>query len=176
VQIFLIRHPAPAVSPSVCYGHSDVALAENMQTSLASLAAGLRQQLPANIPVFSSPLSRCRQLADLLHPAVQYDSRLREMHFGAWELQNWDGIPRAEIDGWSNDTLHYMPPGGESVAQMRERVLAFMDEQRQHEAIAIISHAGVMKILAGRAQQLPVAEWIAMRFDYGSLHRLHWPA
>lgn len=153
-----------------------MALADNAHASLASIATGLRQQLPGNIPVFSSPLTRCRQLADLLHPAVQYDNRLREMHFGAWELQNWDDIPRAEIDAWADDTLHYVPPGGESVAQMRERVLAFMDEQRQHEAIAIVSHAGIMKILVGQAQQLPDRAWIALRFDYGGLHTLHWPS
>ena len=78
MQLYLIRHPRPDVAPGLCYGRSDLTLAEDA----AVVAAALRSLLPGNVPVFSSPLTRCRLLAEALHPAPQFDSRLLELDFG----------------------------------------------------------------------------------------------
>ena len=47
---------------------------------------------------------------------MRFDARLAELDFGHWEMQSWDGIPRAEVDAWAADVAHYRPGGGESVA------------------------------------------------------------
>ncbi|HMV17720.1 MAG TPA: phosphoglycerate mutase, partial [Rhodocyclaceae bacterium] len=43
MELHLIRHPRPDVAPGVCYGQTDVGLAE----SAAAVAARLRPLLPA---------------------------------------------------------------------------------------------------------------------------------
>jgi alpha-ribazole phosphatase len=153
MKLILVRHPQPLVAPGVCYGSTDLAIAPGqLEQTLAAL------QLPAGLPIYSSPLRRCAELAARLTPTPHYDSRLVEMHFGAWEMQPWDSIPRADIDAWAADMVHYNPGGGESVLQMAERISAFYrDVQRQHAQAIIICHAGAMRLLSACHSGLPPA-------------------
>ncbi|MBU0753449.1 MAG: alpha-ribazole phosphatase family protein [Gammaproteobacteria bacterium] len=162
MRLFLIRHPAPDVAPGTCYGRTDLPLAEDAATVVASLAP----LLPAATPLFSSPLIRCRRLAELLHPAPHFDDRLRELDFGTWEMQPWDGIDRAALDAWAANPLHFAPPGGEAVEGLRLRVRAFLDELAG-DAI-LVAHAGVMKLCAAELAGVAPDQWFSMRFDYGS--------
>jgi len=167
VQLYLIRHPAPQVAAGVCYGRTDLPLAEDVAAAAARIVA----QLPPHLPVFTSPLQRCRQLADALHPAPRSDPRLQEMDFGDWEMMPWDRIQREALDGWAADPLGYAPPQGESVGQMQERVQSFVTETRRQglERAALVIHAGVMKVIVGHAQGLPARKWMALTFDYESV-------
>lgn len=175
MQIFLIRHPQPSVAASVCYGQKDLALSEQALQQLDSTAENLRRLLPTGIPVYSSPLLRCRLLAEKLHTAPIFDERLKEMHFGRWEMRLWDRLPREQLDAWAQDPFHYVTPEGESVAQLQERVLAFIEEKQSvHKTMAIVTHAGVMKTLFAQAKQLPPTEWMKLHFDYASVHQLEW--
>jgi alpha-ribazole phosphatase len=156
--VILVRHPQPLVAPGVCYGRTDLAVApERLEQTLTAL----RTSLPAGLPLYASPMRRCAELAARLSQAPIYDERLVEMDFGAWEMQPWDAIPRADIDAWAEDVVHYQPGGGESVLRMAERIAAFhADLQRQQpggDAI-IICHAGAMRLLAARHAGLAPAE------------------
>ena len=170
MQLHLIRHPPPQVAAGVCYGRTDLALAADV----AAAAARIRPQLPPHIPLYTSPLQRCRQLADALHPAPQSDERLLEMHFGDWEMTPWSQIQREALDGWAADPLGYRPPRGESVAELRARVLAFVAEA--HDAglqrAALVTHAGVMKVIVGLAQGMLPQQWMALMFEYGRVIRV----
>ncbi|QDX82277.1 alpha-ribazole phosphatase [Denitratisoma sp. DHT3] len=172
MQLYLIRHPRPAVAPGICYGRTDLGLADDA----AACARRLAPLLPARAPVYTSPLERCRALAAALHASPRIDARLQEMHFGAWEMQPWDRIDRAALDAWAAAPLHYAPPGGESVAALGRRVLAFIGElgAAGHEAAVLVTHAGVMKVVAARVRDLPETEWLGLRFDYGELVRMVW--
>jgi alpha-ribazole phosphatase len=146
--VILVRHPQPLVAPGVCYGRTDLAVApEQLEQTLTAL----RASLPAGLPLYSSPLRRCAELAARLSPTPLYDERLVEMDFGTWEMQPWDAIPRADIDAWAGDVVHYRPGGGESVLQMAERIAAFhADLQRQQPGgdIIVVCHAGAMRLLS----------------------------
>jgi alpha-ribazole phosphatase len=174
VRIFLIRHPLPAVEPGICYGVSDVGLADGM----LDCAARLRTALPKHVPLFSSPLRRCRLLAEALHDAPNYDARLSEMDFGAWELRSWNEIPRIELDAWAAAPMFYAPPGGESVGALRARVTAFLKERGWPggEDFAAVTHAGVMKVFAAQVQGLAEDVWFKLRFGFGELTVLEAPA
>jgi len=174
VQIFLIRHPQPAVASSICYGQSDINLANDSLLHLKALAQSLRKQLPDNFLLYSSPLLRCRALADTLHTQAIYDNRLKEMYFGEWEMCLWSNIPRQQLNYWAADPLHYVIPSGESVMQMQERVLAFIKDMQEQKIgnLVLVTHAGVMKILFAQAKKLPINEWMNQHFDYGSLHQI----
>ena len=170
MQLCLIRHPPPQVATGICYGRTDLALAEDV----AAAAARILPQLPPQWPVFTSPLQRCRQLADALHPAPRTDSRLQEMDFGAWEMRPWHLIQREALDGWATDPLGYRPPDGESVGQLQQRVHSFIAETRREgtERAVLVTHAGVIKVIVGHARGLPAKEWMALRFDYESVIRV----
>jgi alpha-ribazole phosphatase len=170
VQLYLIRHPAPQVAVGVCYGRTDLPLAEDV----AAAAARIRPQLPPHSPLFTSPLQRCRQLAAALHATPQSDDRLQEMHFGDWEMTPWNLIQREALDGWAADPLGYRPPQGESVAELQARVYAFVAEARGAglERAVLVTHAGVMKIIVGLAQGMLPQQWMALMFEYGRVIRV----
>ncbi|UPY37008.1 histidine phosphatase family protein [Sediminicoccus sp. KRV36] len=146
MALMLMRHFRPAIGPGICYGATDLDLAEGHEAALAALMA----RLPALDGVISSPLRRCRLLAEAIAAqrgrAVQLDPRLREMDFGAWEGLPWDDIPRAELDAWAADFLQARPHGGESVAQLRARSHAALAEHRARPGRhLLVTHAGVIK-------------------------------
>lgn len=162
MRLFLVRHPPPNVAEGICYGRTDLGLAADP----AECATTLRPLLPSNAPLYSSPLTRCRRLAEQLHAAPTFDERLRELDFGTWEMQAWAAIDRAALDAWAADPLHFAPPGGEAVARLRERVVGFL-AQLPDEAV-VVSHAGVMKICAAELAGVAPDVWFGMRFDYGT--------
>lgn len=168
MQLYLIRHPPPAVAVGICYGATDLALATDPQAG----AAVIHAQLPASLPLFSSPLRRCLDLAQCLpmQPVI-IDPRLAEMNFGAWEMCAWTDIGPAALEAWAADPLHYTPPGGESVRALQRRVLHFLTElaSQRHDAAALVTHAGVMKVISGHMQNLPPPAWMQLRFAYGSV-------
>ena len=148
MKLHLLRHPRPAVDHGLCYGASDVpADAAALAQVLATLAeAGL----PGSLPVYTSPLRRCRDLAAALAPAVlRVDARLAEMDFGAWEMRSWSDIPRTDVDAWNADLLHYRPGGAENVMDVARRVAAFRSEllhANVPEAL-VVCHAGTIRLL-----------------------------
>lgn len=169
MELYLIRHPEPAVAPGTCYGRSDIGLAGDAETA----AARLRAHLPAGIPVYSSPLMRCRSVAERLSPAASVDERLAEMHFGEWEMRRWDEIERAVFDAWVADILNYAPPGGESAAQMLARTLSFVDDLRAggQRAAAIVTHGGVLRVLFAHWLDVPPRRWPRLTFDFGGVSK-----
>ncbi len=176
MQLYLIRHPAPQVAAGVCYGRSDLPLAADVALAAARILPQLPQlpQMSPMLPVYTSPLQRCRQLADVLHPAPRSDPRLQEMDFGDWEMTPWGRIQREALDGWAADPLGYAPPAGESVACLQQRVEDFVCEARRAglERAVLVTHAGVMKVLVGQVQALPPGKWIALTFEYESVVRV----
>ncbi len=170
MELFLIRHPEPDVPEGTCYGRSDIGLAADAGAS----AARLRAHLPADIPVYSSPLLRCRSVAERLSPAPAIDERLVEMHFGEWEMRRWDGIEKAAFDAWVADILNFAPPGGESAAQMLARTLAFVEELRRSEApaAAVVTHGGVLRVLFAHWLEVPPRRWPRLVFDFGGVSKV----
>lgn len=161
MRLWLIRHPAPAAPPGTCYGASDVPLAADPSL----LAQALRAYLPSGLPLFASPLRRCRDFALALHPAPIFDARLRELDFGDWEMRRWETLERALLDAWARDPWGFTPPNGESLAHLRARVAAFLADL-PGEAV-LVTHAGVMKACC--AEIAGFGDWFAFSFDYGAL-------
>lgn len=160
MEIYLIRHTQTAVPRGICYGRSDVELAE---TATADIAATL-----ANIPtcdfVHSSPSSRCELLARALSERdgvpVALNSALLEVNFGDWEGVSWNDIPRVESDPWAEDTWERSPPNGENERQMWLRVNRWFNNELQPRSgrHAIVAHGGSLRILRCLILGLSAAE------------------
>jgi alpha-ribazole phosphatase len=174
MTLYLVRHPQPDVAPGLCYGASDVPVTD---TELARVHAGLAlpHDLPHDLPTFASPLQRCALLAERLAPGrVTLDARLAEMDFGAWELRPWTDIPRADVDAWAADLLHYRPGGAENVLDVARRVQAFVTDLRVPSAL-IVCHAGTIRLLTALHGGVPLeqaalqAAQTPHRIGYGQL-------
>ncbi|WPB85607.1 histidine phosphatase family protein [Sediminicoccus rosea] len=161
MALTLLRHLRPVVAPGICYGVTDLDLAEAPAAALDALLA----RLPPASAIATSPLRRCRLLAEAIGEArglpVLADPRLMEMDFGAWEGVAWNDIPRAELDEWAADFLHARPHGGESVAQLQARTRAALVDHRARAGHALlVTHAGVIKAALAtgpRAEDWPPA-------------------
>jgi alpha-ribazole phosphatase len=164
MDLWLIRHPRPAVAPDICYGQLDLPLADG---ALAAILDRL-PALPTTTRLRSSPARRCRSLADALHAVPLLDPRLLERNFGHWEGQRWEAIDRDAIDAWAADPWDFAPPGGESTSQLVSRVAAALDEETSLGGQAVwITHQGVIRAAAGRLLALAEQEWMRLNLDYG---------
>ena len=164
--IFLIRHTAPAVERGICYGQSDVGLKE----SFLEEAETIKPFLPEiSCQIFSSPLLRCRKLAQQLFPSdpVYLEPALMEIHCGDWELKNWDHIPKGEMDPWMKDFVRIRMPGGESYVDLFSRVTQFFNSITYSGRDAIIfTHGGVIRSILSYITQTSLTD----SFSIFSLH------
>ena len=170
MQLHLIRHTTPDVAPGVCYGQSDIGLADSYEWELQ----GIRDKL-ADIPFtacYSSPLVRCARLAQALFAGEpRHDARLRELAFGEWELQPWQAIPREQMEPWSADWVTQAPPGGESFTTLHQRANEMVQELRQrHDGpVLAVTHSGVIRALLAEASGLPLNAIFRFRLDFGGV-------
>ncbi|WP_417069419.1 alpha-ribazole phosphatase family protein [Niveibacterium terrae] len=167
MELALIRHPPVAVAAGLCYGASDVALAASPDQDIARLKA----LLPESFALWSSPLTRCRQLAEGLGEA-RLDQRLAEIDFGEWEMKSFDTIGRAALNRWALDPVGHVPPGGESALQMAERALAFLAERQVEGGSQVfVAHGGPLRAIAGQLLGLAPERWLALDFAPARLAR-----
>ncbi|GAC1343396.1 MAG: alpha-ribazole phosphatase [Acetobacteraceae bacterium] len=171
--ILAARHPRPRIAARICYGRTDVALAEPAATGAAALIATAGEPVER---IITSPLARAlevaRHVARETGAPLHTDDRLAEMDFGAWEGQAWSALPRAEIDAWAAAPLDYRPGGGESVAQMLARLRrAWTNIASSAETTLLVTHAGPIRCLLHIAAGIPILDAIGTSLAYGSITR-----
>ncbi|MEL7109493.1 MAG: alpha-ribazole phosphatase [Pseudomonadota bacterium] len=165
MPLILLRHTTPLVAEGTCYGRTDLPLTETFEQEAEQVIA----ELPKIAKIVSSPLQRCRRLADAVGQArglaVTIEPNVTEMDFGTWEGRLWSDIPRQDIDQWAGDFLHGRPHGGESVAMLRARVVsalaAFSDAP---EPILIVTHSGVIRAALAKGD---TADHFNTQIDFG---------
>ncbi len=188
----------------MAYGQTDVALAETYAEQRERLLMHLTEDPAWTRPVaiFSSPLNRCRRLAEDLavalasgsqietapgqttvvdtnQPGVQYDDRLKEYHFGDWEMKPWADIDRKLLDPWMADFVNIKTPNGENFQDVFERVGAFWREQilplaqmQTSQPVFIVSHGGVIRALLCLFLDLSLQNAYRLNLDYGAVTKL----
>ena len=176
MQLHLIRHPRPAIEPGICYGQSDIGLAE----SALEVATRLKPLLPDAYTVHASPLLRARLLAEVLGTPT-LDERLKEIHFGDWEGRSFESIGSA-IDDWAADPLGFRAPGGESPREMAARVLQWLEDARGKveirdrpqftDHLVVVAHGGPLRAIAGHLLGMPPERWLGLDFGCGQVTRL----
>ena len=167
MEIYLIRHTRPGVPEGTCYGRTDVPLDED---DFALRVPGIVAHLPRGVVCYSSPATRCARLAAALVERTGgrlagIDARMHELDFGAWEGRPWDALPRVETDEWRDDIVNRSPPDGETFMSMHARVNAFYEATLAAaraggvDRIAIVGHAGSLKVLVMRALGLAITQY-----------------
>jgi alpha-ribazole phosphatase len=172
MEIYLIRHTTPKISKGICYGRSEVQLADTFYQE----AESLRKILPETFDiVFSSPSQRCYQLARLLRAKKRLgDDRLLEMDFGDWEMKAWDTIDKNNLDVWMKHFVTMRVPNGESFMDLHDRVNEFIKTlvTKSYKNTAIVTHAGVIRCLVAKALQIPLTEAFGIPIAFASVTKL----
>ncbi len=173
MEIYLIRHTPTATGKGLCYGQTDVALADSFAADIEAICKKLPELKP-DARVFSSPLSRCLRLAERLSAEVILDSRLLEINFGDWENQPFDALDSGFFGHWTENFVTVSPPNGESFTDLCNRAESFWQHLLNIDTsqVFVVTHAGVIRALLARLLQLPPANAFQFRVDCGSVHKL----
>lgn len=169
--LYLIRHTQPDIAPGICYGQLDPDVADSFEQDAQRVQMWLA---PVDL-VISSSLLRCTRLGAYLaqqqHCELRSDARLMEKHFGSWEGQAWDDIPRSEIDAWAADVMDYAAPGGESARQLLLRVEDFLNDLTllPQQRIAIVAHGGSIRAMLALLADIPLEQALNWQIDYGAV-------
>ncbi|MBE7635827.1 histidine phosphatase family protein [Sneathiella sp. P13V-1] len=150
-------------------GRTDIPLSE----------IGISEMRAASLPErfdgfkwYASPLKRARQTAELLggedHEVAQ---ELIEMNFGDWEgftireLREKYGATMAENEARGR---HMKPNGGESPAEVQERLIPFL--KNLQEPSIVVTHKGVIRALKSLAYNWDMTDKAPVAFDWGTAH------
>ena len=95
MEIHIIRHIEPAIEKGICYGQTDVLLHDGYEKTHKQIAKNIDTDFSQ---IYSSPLLRCKLLAQEISKDIIYDVRLMEVNFGDWEMKKWDEINKQEIN------------------------------------------------------------------------------
>lgn len=166
MEIYLIRHTTPLIEKGICYGQTDLDITDTFLEEVSMI----QPHLPStNIKVYSSPLQRCKKLADALfaNATIQCDASLMELNCGDWEMQKWDEIPKQEIQPWMDDFVNVVVPNGESYVMLHQRVVdTFESIKNNGENAVIVAHGGVLRSILSHITNTPLKE----SFDAFTLH------
>jgi alpha-ribazole phosphatase len=153
----------------ICYGNSDVLLADTFSEELLTIQSKLRGIQFAK--TYCSPLQRCMILANELSENVIVDERIREFNFGEWEQMAWDDIYSLdEGKRWFNDYVNTPCPQGESFTMTVHRVRQFIDSlPKDDENILIVTHAGIIRVMLVLLENYTVSEAFDRKIGYGEI-------
>jgi probable phosphoglycerate mutase len=165
MTLWLVRHGATEWSESgrLC-GWSDVPLSPVGEDQARSLRGELASEQFAG--VWASDLVRASRFATLAGRPALTDRRLRELDFG-----QIDGLTWEECDPMIREGLirfdGFVAPGGESVDELRARVMGFLHGLGPGRHL-IFTHGGVIKLVT-REMGDPA------HLEPGELITLDWP-
>jgi alpha-ribazole phosphatase len=175
MEIYLIRHTTPRIEKGICYGQSDVPVANSFEGEWLAI----KEKLPISIDaIYSSPLSRSVALASKLsiyyHLNIIYDVRLKELNFGEWELKSWNDIDPNSLQTWMDDYINVRCPDGESYLDLADRVRSFTTELLNHNfsKVIIVTHHGVMKAMHSVLMNVNLKASMECKFAFGEIVRL----
>ncbi len=179
--IYLFRHGLTKGNLNAQYiGHTDLPLTTDSISSLKSIKA--HEHYPEVDAVFSSPLKRCIDSANIMFPknnTLVIDDFI-EYNFGEFEGLTAEELKDNEdFKNWLHGDIYAAAPYGESNAQFSHRICDAFEKvvdgcvKTGTNNIAIVGHTGVlMTILACYGlPEAPMAHW-QMDAGYGYKLRL----
>jgi ribonuclease H / adenosylcobalamin/alpha-ribazole phosphatase len=180
----LLRHGQTPMSVQKRYaGRTDAPLTD---TGVRQAVAAAKRLAPAGLDaIVASPLQRtvrtAEEVAAVTGIPVLTDEGFRETDFGAWEGLTFAEVRErwpSEMAAWLADPL-VAPPGGESFAQVNERVTAALRRvlaSRERQTVLIVSHVTPIKTLVATALLAPPPALYRMHLDVAALCEIDWYA
>ncbi len=178
-RIYLIRHGEVEGAGERRYnGHADVSLSElglaqyrRMKERIADLRIGA---------CYTSDLSRCVTGAEIICAGRGLtpirERALRELDIGVWEGKSWAELKAIYPREWQarlDDIVNYRVPGGESLADLRDRVIpAFERIVSGHlgEEVLVVAHGGTNRVILLTLLGAPLSGLFNIEQDYCCLN------
>ena len=158
---YLVRHGESVSNlEGRVQGQSDVELSDHGHAQ-AKLVAEWSRRLAESVAideVWSSPLQRARETADVIAAAVGLpvlvEQGLCELHAGIFQGHLWADLEEKfpeEVARWRSGDVDYVIPGGESRAQLAARGRAVLEglAGRTSRGMIVVSHGGVLTAALG---------------------------
>jgi alpha-ribazole phosphatase len=165
-QLWIWRHPRPGQVKGRCIGQTDVQADPRKARRLARQMDRHARRHGLVRHVFTSHLSRSFEVGRHLRKLGwrhEVDARLSELDFGDWDGRRWDEIGAEAVQAWCQDFDQHRPGGGESVALLRERCVAFMQSLPAGGTACAVGHAGWINLARlcaqGNTGPMVVIEW-----------------
>jgi probable phosphoglycerate mutase len=186
-RIIAVRHGETAWNHDTrIQGHTDVGLNDRGLWQAQRVGEALAHEPIAR--VYSSDLSRAHATAQAIaqHNAALSEgvphihTGLRERHFGMFEGQTHADIATQWPDlhhRWRMRDPHFAPEGGESLVQLRERVLNTVNalaSQHLGALIVLVAHGGVMDALYRLATGQEIEAPRTWALNNAAINRLLW--
>jgi broad specificity phosphatase PhoE len=133
-------------------GQLDVPLNDTGREQARALAERVRPESVAAL--YTSPLSRARETAQIVGAAIglepRCDDRLKEVDVGDWQTRLKDDLAREDPAAWAAFGAagrDFRFPGGESLLEQQERVIAALVDITQRGALPalVVCHRGVIR-------------------------------
>lgn len=179
LKILIIRHGETFSNAQRRFsGHQDVDLTKKGIWQAEKLAARL-----ANLPIkaiFSSDLKRSIHTATIINQShklnLHIEPLFREISFGKWEGLRFEEIEtennKENYQYWWSEPSKPLP-GGESVLEMKKRVLSGLEKiisqydlDDECNTIALVCHGGVARIIIGIALDIPLEKiWYIKQYS-----------
>ncbi len=167
VKFLMIRHGQSEANFMGCFaGHMDSPATE-LGLQQAQLAAEYIAENYKVDAVYSSDLKRAAAVGEAVSQAtglpMQPDRKLREIHAGDWEGVSFDALVRdfPDYEVWCKDIGNSKCDGGESVAELQQRVvgrLREIAEAHPGETIVIATHATPIRVTQCYAEGKSLSE------------------
>jgi broad specificity phosphatase PhoE len=175
--VFLVRHGITA-------WHEENRVLGQRDIPLSSAGVAQSEQVGATLggvklwEVLSSPLQRAIQTAEIIGRAagieVARDPRLIDMQAGKWTGMTYDEVAASEeYQKFIRQPESERIPGGESLDEVRRRAVSAVDQALRDspsgDALAIVTHAGIIRVLLTHYMGSPPANYHRVRVSPGSI-------
>ncbi|HWM84709.1 MAG TPA: histidine phosphatase family protein [Kofleriaceae bacterium] len=175
--VFLIRHGVtPWHAERRVLGQRDIPLSPDGVKQAHAAAAALSRVKLAE--VLSSPLQRAVQTAEIIGRQsgieVARDPRLNDFKLGKWTGMSYADIAAApEYQQFLREPSTVEIPDGESLHDVERRAVAAVEQALSDspsgDAVAIVSHAGIIRVLLAHYLGSPPANYHRIRVSPGSI-------
>jgi broad specificity phosphatase PhoE len=179
LRLVLVRHGEPEeAAKGRCYGRFDFGLSEagrdQVQATLNSV-----KNLAASA-LYASPLRRAAESASIAGRHLRLEAtishELQEIDCGCFEGLSYEQIEESfprEFRSWMECPAEFRFPGGESLAEMKQRVLGFRHlllNRHAGQTVVLVSHAGPNRVLVAEALGVPDALLFRIDQRYAALN------
>ncbi len=190
--LLLLRHGAAEGSgEGRLVGRTDAALLPPGEAQMREAAAGVRDLLrgAGAAMAFASPRRRARRSAEVLMEALDPPSPasalrvvegLAEVDLGEWEGETYASLMAKDpgrMRAHYADIVRSRPPGGESLEDLRARVLPAWGEIRAQAAggcAVVVAHAAVNRVILCDALGIPLENFFRLEQDFAALNAIEY--
>jgi len=183
-KLFLVRHGQTDLNRDKRFrGMTDAPLNQAGREEVSGAARVLeREGLQA---IYTSPLPRTietsRIISDVTGCPVEPDDRFIDIDYGSWQGLTVEEVERKfgaeQMDKWVLDPGSFEFPGGDSMAEVRNRVepaLTAVVEKGNPGSVLVVSHLAVLKVCFLALMNLGFDQFWKIVIDNGSVSRFEY--